>query len=648
MARATGRRVRPKSVLMALPYIALLACAAEGAAYAAAADTDEPTPLDVAYFETAVIEGRPVDRITASTTVLDRDEIDALGVLSVAELLRHVPGLDVVSGGPRGSTAMAQIRGGDPNFSFVLVDGIPINDPTDQFGGAVNLNALPLSAVERIEIVRGPLSSSLGSSGLAGAINIITRRGAGDRPTTEARVGAGDASTRRAHFSLSDGGARVDHFVAASWERERDRVAEDAFEQLSVQGNAGFVLGAAGELRVQGRITTWETEDYPDASGGAVYGSGELRVSDHDELQFGIEWRPDTTRHRDRVQLAFYRHSLDRDSPGVAPAVPPFLERTRYSRWQLGWSRPVAMRPGLRIDVGAGLDRERGDSDSVLLLPPEAGGDIDGSYVETRTTPGVFVELTADRGRWLFETGGRIDDPDGEALQFSPRFGVALRLADDTTRLRMSAGRAYKLPSFFAQASPAALGGNPGLAPEIAVGADLGVEHTFAGAGLTTTATIFSYRYTDLIDFDFGTFQHVNRDKVRARGLEWALDWRLAESLRLQTSLTRQEVDNLGDDAELRQRPDWVGGLRLSWRSADRLTWMLDAQGVSQRFDQQIPVPARETVAGFAVWGTALCYRFPGRWELQARVDNIADREYEAAIGFPGPGRSFRFDLAWR
>jgi vitamin B12 transporter len=354
------------------------------------------------------------------------------------------------------------------------------------------------------------------------------------------------------------------------------------------------------------------------------------------------------SRQRDRLRLALYRHRLDRDSPGVAPALPPFLERTTYTRWQLGWSRPVATRPGLRIDVGAGLDRERGDSDSELLLPPEFGGNIDGAYTVSRTTPGVFVELVAERGRWLFEAGARVDDPKDESIQFSPRIGVAWRLPGDTTRLRLSAGRAFKLPSFFAQFSPSALGGNEDLDPEIAVGADLGVEQSFVGARLTTTATVFNYRYSDLIDFDFDTFVHLNRDEVRSRGVELSAAWQPLESFGLHAALTRQDVDNLGDDAPIRHRPDWVGGLRLTWRPGDRWTWLVDAQGLSKRFDQQIPVPSRETVAGYAVWGTALRYRSTGRWELQARVDNLADRDYEAAIGFPGAGRAVRLDLAWR
>ena len=82
-----------------------------------AADEAEELPR---FYETAVITARPLEEATQATTVLDRDEIEALNVPTVAELMRFVPGVDVVSSGPRGGVAFAQIRGGDPNFTVVF------------------------------------------------------------------------------------------------------------------------------------------------------------------------------------------------------------------------------------------------------------------------------------------------------------------------------------------------------------------------------------------------------------------------------------------------------------------------------------------------------------------------------------------------
>ena len=96
------------------------------------AATEEPDPdPTIRHYETATVVARPLSRATASVSVLEREEIEALGVPTVAELIRFIPGLDLTPTGPRGGRATAQIRGGDPNFTLVMIDGVPLNDITD-------------------------------------------------------------------------------------------------------------------------------------------------------------------------------------------------------------------------------------------------------------------------------------------------------------------------------------------------------------------------------------------------------------------------------------------------------------------------------------------------------------------------------------
>ena len=184
---------------MSLLSLALVAQAALLASQPAAPAAEDP----VTFYETATVRERPLDTATAAVTVLTREDIEASGATRVAELLPFFPGLDVVTAGTRGGLTTAQIRGGDPNFTLVLVDGVPVNNPTYQVGGVFNFEALPTSMVERIEVVRGPLSSVYGSTGLAGAIHIVTRTG-DDGPRAEFE-GSGDE--HGFGVSASSGGA---------------------------------------------------------------------------------------------------------------------------------------------------------------------------------------------------------------------------------------------------------------------------------------------------------------------------------------------------------------------------------------------------------------------------------------------------------
>src|SRR6056297_3318509 len=163
-SRPTVRRLRACLVLAA-PVLAL-------APVPAPAMPGEPA------LESVLVTGSyaPRAELTASVSVLDADTIQALNKRTLAGVLKTVPGLLVEEqGGPGGLTAVS-VRGGEANFTLVLLDGVPINDPTNTRGGGFDFADLNPALVQRIEVVRGAQSAIYGSDALAGVINIITQR----------------------------------------------------------------------------------------------------------------------------------------------------------------------------------------------------------------------------------------------------------------------------------------------------------------------------------------------------------------------------------------------------------------------------------------------------------------------------------------
>lgn len=616
---------------------------------AAGQDADPGAPI-ATFQATTLVRERPLASATASVTVLDREAIESSGARTVADVLRFVPGVDVTSGGTRGGLTTAQIRGGDPNFTLVLLDGVPLNDSTYQVGDVFDLQGLPASAVERIEIVRGPLSSFYGSTGLAGAVNIVTRQGQAGPVAAEVEAMAGDASLRQGSGAFSGSLASLGTwFLGASWEEEAERIAAESFEHLGMVGNLAFPVGSGGRLHLRARGASWEADDYPDASGGPVYGTGELRASEHDEASLGAELLLEGRRPQ-RWTAAVYRHTMDRETPAVPPALPPTIEETAFTRLRAGWGMTLVATESLQWTAGVDVQREEGENESVLLLPPEFGGAVPGDYAITRTLPGATTELTWSRGHLAVEIGSRFDLPEDEAAQWSPRLGLSWRPGGGAGRVHASAGRAFKMPSFFALASPPQLGGNPDLRPETALGGDLGIEGPLFPsrlAGLDGGLTLFYNRFEDLIDFDFATFSHVNRSEVEARGLEARLTWRPAARLALHANGTWQEVEDVATQARLRHRPKRVGGARLVWTPRAEIDLQLDVQAVSRSFDEQIPVPDRITVPGRELLGLSASWQVAAHWRLRARIDNLTDESYEELIGFPGAERSFRIGLRY-
>jgi outer membrane cobalamin receptor len=322
------------------------------------------------------------------------------------------------------------------------------------------------------------------------------------------------------------------------------------------------------------------------------------------------------------------------------------VERTAFTRLRVAWQLPLALGVRTALDVGASGEGEWGDNRSVLKLPPALGGDVAGDYEETRASGGVFGALRQERGRFVYELALRADVASSDSLQLHPHAGVVWRTASGRTRLRASVGRASKLPSFFALASPPALGGNPDLKPERTVGGEAGVEQALLGARLELGAAAFLHEYRDLVDFDFDLFLHVNRARVRTRGVELTARWRPHPSLTVAGEATFVNADDPSGEPLLYE-PRWVGGGRVTWKPGERLSLQLEARAVSHYLDRQLPVPDRDTVGGYGLLAFAGSCRLGWGLALRARVDNLTDRSYETLVGFPGPGRSFRAGLGW-
>jgi vitamin B12 transporter len=655
MSRLTRRRAR-RSPGLALGLAAGLAfswlAAGAGAQDSTPAPDSTESPERAAqaspYYATATVYARPLSSATASVTLIERKDIEATGAPNVAELLRQTPGIQLLDSGTRGGLTAAQIRGGDPNFTLVLLDGVPLNDSTDPQGGAVNLQSLPTAGIERIEILRGPVSDFYGSTGLAGVVNIVTRAGSG-HGHAQASFETGNASLLHAVGSLDGTLGAGSQFLTASWERESHRVAEEGFEQIHLYGTAKVPIGGERRLDLAIRESVGATDDYPEGSGGPRYSSGGLRHSDTLELSLSAEAALGADEDRPlKLAATLFGRILDRDSPGVAPQVPPSTEKTRYLHGRLGAAGTVLSAGEMRIDAGADLNWEHAANESVLQLPPELGGDVPGDYERTRLTPGVYAGLLLERGRLIVEAASRVDLPEGKDAQLSPRLGLSYRPSGGSTRLRLSAGRAYKLPSFFALASPPQLGGNPDLHPESSLGVDVGAEHDFGPSGLHAELSLFYERFHDLIDFDFETFREVNRTQVESRGAELAVGARLAAALRLDSSLTLLRVEDVESGDRLLHRPEWTGGARLRWTPRTHLSLSLDGQAVSSSADQQIPAPDRHSVPGHVLFGLSGTWSVAEHWRLDVRLDNLTDRRYETLIGFPGPGRAARVGIHWQ
>ncbi|GAB3273553.1 TonB-dependent vitamin B12 receptor BtuB [Parahaliea aestuarii] len=599
---------------------------------------------DNTALETVLVTGNHVplaiEELTAAVNVLDATQLQQLNKRQLGDVLRTVPGVLVEEQGGSGGLTAVSLRGGEANFTQILLDGIPLNDPTNSRGGSYDISNINVASIERIEVVRGPQSAVYGSDALAGVINLISSDPRDVRPTT-LRAELGESGYRDYHLgtgiSVGDFGMALD--LASRDDDGRVSGSSRAIDSANLRWR--WQAGTDRQFSGQLRYLDGERSSFPEQSGGPLFASSDaLDHGDYSDLTAGLAWEAQFTAYwRSRLAADYFEHREDYRSPGVAPymAVPPNASDTDFQRSQLSWLNTLQLGADYQFSLGADVRDEDGESTGYL----DVGFPLPTDYALSRQTRGLFADVHArPLEPLLLQASVRHDTPDGFDSETTLRVGGRYRLLPSLDVLA-NWGEGFKLPSFFALGH--GLVGNPGLQPETARGWDAGLQWRPL-TGLQFTATAFGNHYRNLVDFDPVAFTNVNRRAVETRGGEWQLSWQDGANLSLQAHATYTDIDVIDTDSRLLGRPEWQAGAWLNWAFLPRWHTGLDLQWSS-------PVPASSLHTGDTVvteldaW-QRLDWRLgwqASRWlALELALDNLLDEGYQTAVGFAAPGRSVR------
>lgn len=586
-----------------------------------------------------MLEGTIV--VTASRTgdpagvdVVDAATLERRQGATLLEVLADRPGVRAtLLGGPAGPSFLS-IRGGEGNFTAVLLDGLRLNDPTGSEGGAFDFTLLDPAAVARIEIARTAASAIHGPDALSGVVQVVTREPPGEGVGLGASGWIDSRSGGAASASLSAGWGGGGVLGSVGW---RDSGGDDPAGRVrrsqtfarAVQSLGGFRLTALG-LHSRNRASA-----FPQDSGGpelAEIRQFEQREGDLTLLGLSLGRETDG-RVRPTLRLGYALQHHDSDSPAIAPGslegVPASTTHARFERIEAGGSLAADL-GALTVSAGAVVLREEGRSDGTLDL----GFPVPVAFALTRVTRSGFAEASLRPASGIAITGAlRFDDPsDGEG-HWTGRVSVSWQPQPNGVRAFARAATGYKLPSLYALGHP--LIGNPALEPEKGRSIEAGIEWVFARGELTLTA--FDNRFRNLVDFDPVAFQLTNRARVGTEGLELAARARLAPEWSLEGALTHAALDSA---TPLRGRPEWYGNVRLVWQ---RGRWEATAavRGNGRFYDSSIPTGAVVTAGHFeADVGVRLA--ITGRLAMRVTVLNLNDNRRWTAVGTPATGRSVR------
>ena len=589
----------------------------------------------------------PLDAVPHAITVLSGDALRDQGIRTVAEALRTVPGANVVATDSYGSVTSLFVRGGESDHVKVLIDGVPQTGPSGP-GGAYDFANLTTDNIERIEIVRGPVSTLYGSDAVTGVVQIFTRVGRG---ATHGLVGLEGGTY---------GSSGVSGWVGGGTERAAYSLAVSSFSSDGV-----YPFNNHYRDRVLTGRTRFRPDERTDATlsfryGDAMYhfptdGAGDTVSNNQHQLERGPSVGIDLGRAlSDRVegrmtatwQRSNYQYAIAPNGPSDTTTF-PYSSSDWVTRAGLDGRTNIRVMGRGVVTLGAAFDREEMEGTTLDAARSRNDGALYGQLV------------TAPERRLNATLGVRLDDNERFGRYATYRAGASLRL-DAQTRVIASLGTAFKEPTFYQNFATGFVHGNPDLRPEHAVSWEAGLERTFDGGTVTTRATYFDQHFRDLIDYN-GADTAVNYFNVPgslARGVEVTGTAEIGGSVHialgytfLHTAVTRAGTGT-GPTAlfvpgePLIRRPEHSGSLATACRLPMRSGVSLTALYTGEREDIDFATFTRATLPPYTRIDVAAHsdVRLPKGaapgLTLTLRVENLLDHAYQEIKNFPARRRN--------
>jgi vitamin B12 transporter len=598
--------------------------------------------------ESVVVTGSRVasetDSVTGSVTVIDRDLIERRMDENVLDLLRSVAGVHIAQAGGRSGFASIHMRGGEANFTLVLLDGVKINDPTNERGGAFDASLIPLSQIESIEVMRGVQSSVYGSDGLGGVLHIRTR--SSDSDGGSLNVSAGQHGFSQYSLALSQSLGESNRLrLSLSDEDEGDGLRGNFFETQAASISLESRLTDATNLTIRGFSSQTDSRGFPDDSGGPLFAENPS-LNRKDREQSGVSAVMSSAAGNNlQINLVVGANQYDEanESPAIAPGardgVPASNFDSSFRRNTLTLNAVFDASEALRGTIGVDLLDEDGALVGDIELFP--GFSLPQDFELQRETMGLFTEVAYEPSETTrLNLSLRTDDADGYSGETTGKLTAQYSLG--SSRVYASWGNGFKLPSFYALGH--ALVGNSALLPETSRTLEVGISSKTTHSQVD--ASVFRSRYRNLINFDPLAFRLVNEDSVAMTGAELSLRHQLSSNFAIAGSATYVDTDVTGA-GRLLQRPDWNFSVSAFWQVAEDLSVAFDCGTIGKVVDSSVPTGLME-IDGYSRMDMNVQWQATPATSFFVALDNAADTAFQTAIGFPGMGLRGRLGVQHR
>lgn len=570
---------------------------------------------------TATRVARPLADLVSDVSIIDRDTIEASGATGVIDVLSRLPGVQISRNGGQGSSGSVYLRGAESRFTAVYLDGVRLDS---QSTGGVVWEQIPLSQIDRIEVVRGPAAAVYGSDAMGGVIQLFTKKGEG-APAPYVGVGLGNQGTRTVQAGVSGGAGLVDYSLGLSHERADGFNArpiptanpdDDGYRRTSANAKLGLQINQ--KQRLEGTLLASNLHSQYDGSKNADdRNRHQLRTG---ALAWLAQWS-DVYSTRLQVTQSDSKYST---RPNFYMTETTLRNYLLQNEWRLGGHL-----------FTAALERREDElHNPATSFVPDLKRD--------RSQDALALGYGLNHGPHALQANLRYDDDSefGGKSTGSLSYGYAIT---PQWRITAAGGTSFRAPTLYHRFSEY---GSPDLQPEKGRNVELGARWTAGSSSVGLVA--YRNRVENLINFGaagacqstFGCYENVGRAEYKGVTLSAAHS---IAGVSLRGSIDWQNPRDLGSGKQLARRAK-----RYATLGADTMLagWTMGAElyASARRYDNAANT---NVLGGYTTLNLYASKRLGRDMTLLARVDNLADKDYQTARTYATGGRTFYVGLKW-
>ena len=591
---------------------------------------------------TATRTAQPLADLVADVSIIDRATIERSGATGVADVLARLPGIEINRNGGVGGTTSVFSRGGNSQHTAVYLDGVRLD--TQSGSGGAAWESIPLAQIDRIEVLRGPAAAVYGSDAINGVIQLFTRRGQGPA-TPYVGIGVGSRGLRKLDAGISGAAgtnSAFDYSLGLARETsdgfdaqpQRLRIPgdflstppgdglrnpdQDGYRSTSANARVGFQVNR--EHRLEATLLANDLKSqYDDFSHDPAAPVDDLARTKLRSA--GLNWHAQwSDSYSTRVSVS--------DSYNLYETTPSAYLTTTNLRGYL-FQNELRFGPHL---VTAALERREDELENNAVGPNRS-----------RTQNALALGYGMVQGSHTVQLNVRHDNDSGFGGKStgSAAYGFAIT---PKLRLTASAGTAFRAPTLYQRFSEY---GVSSLQPETSRNMEAGLRYTDGANSMGLVA--YRNKVRNLITFvngpgacvsPFGCYDSVARAEYK--GITVSSSYVLS-SMKLGASLDLQNPRDLDSGKQLARRSKQHATLTADTRVG---SWLLgaEAQFSGKRFDDEANT---RVLSGYSLLSLSASTPIAKDWTLLARVDNLADKQYELARTYATAGRSFYAGVKW-